>query len=158
VRDNASLTRPAWIEADLGSGSSPRSATPTSPRSGCSLHETRFGRAEQPAHRLRAGDLAQRRSRGGHQGARAPARWRRRRPLALGQGFLAHPDNQALRAALQSGTLPTRDYFNQLLRLVYRLIFLLTVEERGLLHPDGTAAAKALYAEGYSLKRLRERS
>jgi hypothetical protein len=78
---------------------------------------------------------------------------------ALGQGFLSHPDNQALRAALQCGALPTRDYFNQLLRLVYRLIFLLTVEERGLLHPDGTDdSVKRLYTEGYSLKRLRERS
>ena len=47
----------------------------------------------------------------------------------------------------------------QLLRLVYRLIFLLTIEERGLLHPDGTPdAARTLYADGYSLRRLRERS
>lgn len=79
--------------------------------------------------------------------------------IALGQGFLAHPDNQALRAALQSGSLSTKDYFNQLLRLVYRLIFLLTVEERGVLHPDGAdEKAKSLYAAGYSLRRLHERS
>src|SRR5262249_3341603 len=52
-----------------------------------------------------------------------------------------------------------RDYFNQLLRLVYRLIFLLTVEERELLHPDGAQGeARTLYAEAYSLRRLRERA
>ena len=79
--------------------------------------------------------------------------------VALGQGFLAHPENAPLRAELQNGTLPVKDYFNQLLRLVYRLIFLLTVEERGLLHPDGTSdATKALYANGYGIRRLRERS
>ncbi|MBL0195275.1 MAG: N-6 DNA methylase [Myxococcales bacterium] len=79
--------------------------------------------------------------------------------IALGQGFLSHSENGELRAELQSGALSTKDYFNQLLRLVYRLIFLLTVEERGLLHPDGPSdAAKALYAKGYGLRRLRERS
>ncbi|HEX8109824.1 MAG TPA: hypothetical protein VF516_18965, partial [Kofleriaceae bacterium] len=48
--------------------------------------------------------------------------------VALGQGFVSHADNQALRADLQHGALPVKDYFNQLLRLVYRLLFLLTVE------------------------------
>src|SRR5690606_38871795 len=47
----------------------------------------------------------------------------------------------------------------QLLRLVYRLIFLLTIEERGLLHPaDADPDAVKVYADGYSLRRLRERS
>jgi len=59
----------------------------------------------------------------------------------------------------QDGTLSKKAYFNQLLRLVYRLIFLLTVEERGLLHPEGAdEKAKALYAQGYGLRHLRERS
>ena len=50
-------------------------------------------------------------------------------------------------------------YFQQLLRLVYRLIFLLTVEERGLLHAtESSDVARHLYTEGYSLKRLRDRS
>ena len=77
----------------------------------------------------------------------------------LGQGFLSQPDNAALRQALHDGKLTTRSYFQQLLRLVYRLIFLLTVEERDLLHPTDTLdTAKRLYANGYSLQRLRERS
>src|SRR5581483_820590 len=79
--------------------------------------------------------------------------------VALGQGFLAHPANHALRARLADGSLTRTGYLQELLRLVYRLIFLLTIEERGLLHPDGTAEdARALYAEGYSMARLRDRS
>ena len=58
---------------------------------------------------------------------------------ALGQGFLAHRDNQSLRAALASGTLSKEAYFQQLLRVAYRLIFLLTLEERGVLHPSASA-------------------
>jgi hypothetical protein len=54
----------------------------------------------------------------------------------------------------------TRDaLFQELLRLVYRLIFLLTVEERGVLHePGASEAARSLYAQGYGVRRLRERS
>ena len=85
--------------------------------------------------------------------------------LALGEGFIQHPTNEALRAALHTGqrvdgTPYTRDhYFNELLRLVYRFIFLFTIEERGLLHPPGSAqAAQDIYAEGYATRRLREMS
>jgi hypothetical protein len=45
------------------------------------------------------------------------------------------------------------------LRLVYRLIFLLTIEERGLLHAENTTdSARSLYAEGYGIRRLCDRS
>ena len=38
------------------------------------------------------------------------------------------------------------------------LIFLFTTEDRGLLHdPNASDAAKALYADGYSVARLRTR-
>jgi hypothetical protein len=158
VRDNASLTRPAWIEADLQ-----RLFTEERYADFAALwllaHETRFGRADQPVAECA---LETWRSAGREEGTRAREHLRRGVEdalIALGQGFLAHPDNQALRAALQSGALSTKDYFNQLLRLVYRIIFLLTVEERGVLHPDGAdEKAKSLYAAGYSLRRLRERS
>ena len=158
ARDNASLTRPAWIEADLG-----RIFTEERFADFAALwlltHETRFGEADQAVTEC---PLESWREAGRQQGTRIRERLRDGVELALvalGQGFLAHPENQALRSALQSGELTTKDYFNQLLRLVYRIIFLLTVEERGLLHPDGAdEKAKALYGEGYSLKRLRERS
>jgi hypothetical protein len=78
----------------------------------------------------------------------------------LGEGFLQHPGNEALRAALHTGELSKDAYFQQLLRLVYRLIFLFSVEERGLLHGNDDSqealAARRAYAEGYALARLRD--
>ncbi len=158
ARDNASLTRPAWLAADLG-----RIFTEERFADFAALwllaHETRFGEADQAVTECA---LETWREAGKQQGTRAREHLRdgvEEALKALGQGFLAHPDNQALRTELQDGTLSTKDYFNQLLRLVYRVIFLLTVEERGLLHFDGAdPQATALYAEGYSLKRLRERA
>jgi len=82
--------------------------------------------------------------------------------LALGEGFIQHKANEALRRALDAGTLTRRAYFEQLLRLVYRLIFLFTTEERGGLHPDDDSpvgtAARALYADGYAMRRLSQRA
>lgn len=158
VRDNASLTRPAWIEADLQ-----RIFVEERYADFAALwllcHETRFGREGQPVTECA---LEAWRNAGREEGTRAREHLRRgveEALIAFGQGFLSHAENQVLRSDLQNGTLPAMDYFNQLLRLVYRLIFLLTVEERGLLHPDGTSdAAKALYANGYGIRRLRERS
>ncbi|MCL4445705.1 MAG: SAM-dependent methyltransferase [Actinobacteria bacterium] len=75
----------------------------------------------------------------------------------LGQGFLAHPANTALRERLADGVLSTQDYYRQLLRLVYRLVFLLVAEDRDLLHPpDASPTAKDRYARYYSLSRIRE--
>lgn len=79
--------------------------------------------------------------------------------LALGTGFIVHPANTALRERLQDGSLGVNDYFQQLLRLIYRLLFLFCAEERELLHPPGaSAAARQAYASGYGLRRLRRRS
>ena len=80
--------------------------------------------------------------------------------LILGEGFIQHPSNDVLRAALHNGELTKDVYFQQLLRLIYRLIFIFNVEERGLLHPtDDSKAAQAArrsYADGYALARLRD--
>lgn len=80
--------------------------------------------------------------------------------LTFGAGFLQHPANHALRTALHDGTLSKDAYFQQLLRLIYRLIFVFTVEERGVLHPQDenadALAARRTYAEGYAVARLRE--
>jgi hypothetical protein len=158
LRDNASLTRPAWVEADLA-----RIFTEERYADFAALwllaHDSRFGKPGQPATDCA---LETWRAAGREEGTAIrmglePAF--REAVLTLGQGFLAHPENAALLAALSDGPLAKQDYFNQLLRLVYRLIFLLTVEERGLLHPDGADdKAKTLYAEGYGMRRLRERA
>ncbi len=56
----------------------------------------------------------------------------------LGEGFTSHPKNTALRDALRSGQVPLADFHGQLLRVVYRLIFLFVAEDRTL---DGAVAA-----------------
>jgi len=80
--------------------------------------------------------------------------------LILGEGFIQHPANEALRSALHNGDLSKDAYFQQLLRLIYRLIFVFSVEERGLLHPKDESkealAARRAYAEGYAVARLRD--
>ena len=76
---------------------------------------------------------------------------------ALGRGFLAHPANKPLRESLKSGELTGQDYYRQLLRLVYRLIFLFAAEDRELLlPPDATEDARRHYLDFYSARRLRQ--
>jgi hypothetical protein len=79
--------------------------------------------------------------------------------LSFGNGFLSHSENIPLRERLRTGALPLPDFFGQLLRLVYRLIFLLAAEDRNLLHvPEAPAPARKLYADGYSVGALRDRA
>jgi len=74
---------------------------------------------------------------------------------ALGRGFLAHPANDALRTALASGQLDKQEYYRQLLRLVYRFLFLFVTESRGLLlDPAAPRRARDLYTDYYSATRL----
>jgi hypothetical protein len=77
----------------------------------------------------------------------------------LGRGFLGHPRNDGLRAKLSSGALTTAGFYQQLLRVVYRLLFLFVAEDRALLHPRAASAdACALYDTHYSTRRLRDRA
>jgi hypothetical protein len=74
---------------------------------------------------------------------------------ALGRGFL-HPANAALVQKLRSGTLKAMDYYRQLLRVVYRLLFLFVAEDRELLFdPAAPEPARDRYACFYSTARLR---
>ena len=74
---------------------------------------------------------------------------------ALGRGFLAHPANNDLRTALASGELASQDYYRQLLRLVYRFLFLFVTESRDLLlDPAASRRARDLYKQYYSATRL----
>jgi hypothetical protein len=60
---------------------------------------------------------------------------------------------------VRTGTVPLPEFFGQLLRLIYRLIFLMTAEDRELLHmPGASVQARKLYADGYSLGLLRDRA
>jgi hypothetical protein len=74
----------------------------------------------------------------------------------LGSGFLSHPANGRLLEKLRTGTLSALDYYNQLLRLVYRLLILFVAEDRGILFDPGSPqSARELYNQYYSTTKLR---
>lgn len=171
LRDAATLTRPSYLDIDL-----------QDLLSGQRFAEFAF--VWRLLHASRAGLV------GGTADAAAPVVWEAWREagqeegtrvrdglrlgvtealITLGQGFVQHPANDALRQALQDGSLTKEAYFAQLLRLIYRFIFVFSVEERGLIpnapQPDedpNTARAKLAasqtYAQGYALARLRDLS
>jgi len=153
MRDNASLTRPAFIEADLAQIFSNEDAASFG-LLWLLIHRSRFGNAGAPATDCA---LERWRETGTKEGEVARDRLAAQVKLALnilGSGFLeANPD---LAKKLSSGEQNLTEWFNELLRLVYRLIFLMVAEDRNLLHPKvSRAEARKLYADGYSLAHLR---
>lgn len=83
--------------------------------------------------------------------------------LALGKGFLQHENNEDLRQKLKSKQLSHKDLHRQLLRLIYRFLFLMVTEERDLIFAQDEKAEsilhkKRLYFQYYSLQRLRKMS
>lgn len=153
MRDNASLTRPAYIEADLAQIFGNEDAASFSIL-WLMIHRSRFGQTGAPATDCA---LEHWRDAGSREGEAARERLADQVELALkclGSGFLdANPE---LAGKLKSGEINLTEWFNELLRLVYRLIFLMVAEDRNLLHPEkAKAEARKLYAEGYSLSVLR---
>jgi hypothetical protein len=165
LRDSQTLSRQSFIEFDLEAMFSGEiyadfillwlvaHATRFAPREGsrpetCWLEIWAKEAAEQGTRAL--GDL-----RGGVE----------RALQVLGEGFTGHPRNTALREALRSGSLSPKDFHEQLLRVVYRLIFLFVAEDRilegaPLLHPrdnsDAARIGRERYARHYSTGRLRD--
>nr|MBZ4194319.1 N-6 DNA methylase [Candidatus Contendobacter sp.] len=129
-------------------------------------HATRF--VPQEAGKLESCWLEQWTKLANEQGARALGDLRQgveRALQTLGQGLVGHPRNTALQEALRDGTLALNDLHGQLLRVVYRLIFLFVAEDRTLdgvavLHPrlDSPVAgvARGRYTAHYSTARLRQ--
>ncbi len=153
MRDNASLTRPAYIEADLAQIFANEDAASFAIL-WLMIHRSRFGAAGAPATDCA---LERWREAGSREGEAARDRLADQVQVALkllGSGFLeANPD---LATRLKSGEVNLTEWFNELLRLVYRLIFLMVAEDRNLLHPEKAKAdARKLYAEGYGLAALR---
>lgn len=76
---------------------------------------------------------------------------------AFANGFLAHPANAEFCSDLAAKRISTQSFYQQLLRLIYRLLFLMVSEERNLLvsrRPDQVGAAK-IYRSYYSVSRVR---
>ena len=158
LRDNPSLTRPSYIEADLDlvfaeelypdfaalwlTAHSSR-LRPLDDRVSSCIIESWRAKAQETGERIRE-NL--------RDGVTEALR-------QIGNGFLRHPANTGLREALETGALSSERYFQQLLRLIYRLLILLSAEERNLLHaPDATDEQRSLFADGYALSRLRDRA
>jgi hypothetical protein len=156
MRDNASLTRPAWIEADLGAIFRDEMFADFAAL-WLLIHASRFG-AEGAA----ASDCALERWREAGMRAGTSARERLRvnveeALMALGQGIL--DANPAIRERLDSNQLTMPHLFEQMLRVVYRLIFLGVAEDRDLLHPPATPkAVRDLYSNNYGFAWARDRS
>ena len=158
LRDNPSLTRPSYFEADLDLVFT-EELYPDFAALWLAGHASRLKPVDdKPTSCI----IETWRAKAHETGERALEKLRNGVTEALcqiGNGFLQHPNNDHLRAAFEDGTLSPEHYFEQLLGLVYRVLFLFTAEERDLLHaPDATSAQRAIYAEGYSLSRLRERA
>ena len=153
LRDNISLTRQAYVEFDLEAMMAGE-AYPDFVLLWLLLHQSRF-EAERPDQcQLEKWSLAAR-----TEGVRVLDGLRdgvQRAIEHLGQGFLAHPGNAALREHLRSGALDRQDYYRQILRLVYRLLFLFVADDRDLLlTPTADPAAQKRYRNFYATTRLR---
>jgi hypothetical protein len=161
LRSSASLARPSYLEFDLEailseSGRYPDfgafwrivHASRAESREGLSIWEYWRVRGQEQGQRVRDGLLPSVTT----------------ALTLLGEGFLRFEGegNEKLRAALLDGDLSPAQYFNELLRLVYRFLFLFTIEERGLIHAGPVnaenAQARDLYQKGYALSRLRDRA
>lgn len=154
LRDNASLSRQTYLEFDL-------EAMFNGERYSDFVllwllcHQSRFENAtpEQPCWLEQWSKEAQQR------GTRALDDLRNgveHAIAALGAGFIKHANNVELRTALRNGSLSTHDYYRQVLRWVYRLLFLCVAEDREvLLAPNATIAAQHAYLNYYSTQWLR---
>lgn len=161
LRDHFSLTRQAYVEFDLAdifeSGSYPDFATLW-----MVCHQTRFT-GEDPKGWL----IEQWTAIASQIGTRALDQLRsgvERAINHLGTGFLAHPANGDLMRRLHDGSLAKADYYRQLLRLIYRLIFVFVAEDRVvdgqslLLAPGASRDAADRYLQHYATRHLRERA
>ena len=154
LRDNASLTRQAYVEFDL-EAMMDGEVYPDFVLLWLLCHQSRV-EADRPeeCHLERWSHAASQQGTRALEGLRGGVK---EAISSLGSGFLSHRANDGLKDKLRSGELEAQDYYRQLLRLVYRLLFLFVAEDRGLLlDPDADAAAKGRYTRYYSTRKLRD--
>ena len=158
LRDNPSLTRPSYIEADLDLIFAEDIYSDFAAL-WLTAHASRLNPVEGKPSSCIMEDW---RAKAHETGERARENLRHGVTEALrqiGNGFLEHKNNDELRTSIRDAVLSPEQYFQELLRLVYRMLFLFTAEERNLIHAlDVTDTQRIIFADGYSLSRLRERS
>ncbi len=76
----------------------------------------------------------------------------------LANGFLQNHANQGLRKAIASNQLDAPEYYLYNLRIIYRLLFLMVIEERKLIYPaernETLERQRSIYHNYYSVQRL----
>lgn len=156
LRDNASITRQSYVEFDL-EAMMEGEVYPDFVLLWMLCHQSRVEVAE--GERPETCWLEQWSQAAQEQGSRALDRLRdgvEKAIRTLGSGFLSHRENAALKKRLREGDLHVQDYYRQLLRLVYRMLFVFVAEDRDhLLDPNADAAARDRYRRFYSTRKLR---
>ena len=153
LRDNVSLTRQAWVEFDLEAMMEDE-VYPDFVLLWLLVHQSRVeGERPEECWLERWVHTAR------DQGTRALESLRAGVEEAirvLGAGYLAFPGNCRLLERLRSGALTPADYYRQLLRFVYRLLFLFVAEDRDLLlNPGADPKAKDRFLLHYTTARIR---
>ena len=76
----------------------------------------------------------------------------------LANGLLLHPQNETLRQLVLDNKIDPNDYYLHTLRLVYRMLFLLVIEERKLIYAEkrdeDLNKKRSIYYDYYSIQRL----
>ncbi|MFC1555255.1 Eco57I restriction-modification methylase domain-containing protein, partial [candidate division KSB1 bacterium] len=156
LRDSERLSRPTYIEFDL------KQMMEAELFSEFQLfyrivHRTRWPKDTESAHECLLEDYYQH---GIETGGRVRDRLRDGVEEALkifGNGFLIHPDNTNLIEGIKEGNLEAPQYYRQLLRMIYRYLFLMVAEERKLVGPDPqNDSLYEIYHAYYSITRFRE--
>ncbi len=152
LRDSSRMSRPSYVEFDLEQMMNAELFSDF-----CLLyrllHRTRLPKTQADAAKCLLETYHQQ---GIEQGSRVREKLRDGVEAVLklvGQGLLDHPANSRLVEELRSGRLTPEEYYRQLLRMVYRLLFLMVTEERGLIIVNDP---QRLYERFYSVTRLRE--
>ena len=156
LRDSQRMTRPTYLEFNL-EGMITGSQYSEFALLFRIMHRTRFPRGADDAHTCFLERWFQQ---GIEQGGRVRDRLRDGVEAALeglGRGFLQHRDSTALREQVASGRYAANDYYRELLKLIYRLLFLMVAEERRLLFTDESSDRQRIYDRYYSATQLRER-
>lgn len=78
----------------------------------------------------------------------------------LANGFLEHRSNTELVQLFETNSIAANEYYTQQLRLIYRILFLIVLEERKLIYPDDLTEEqqrfREVYYRYYSIERLRK--
>lgn len=77
--------------------------------------------------------------------------------LSLANGFLKHADNEDLREKIDNEEISAPVFYRYQLRLIYRILFLMVIEERNLIFPANADKTKReIYYQYYSVNHLRK--